>query len=210
VAAAYALAWKLGVKSVAVYRDGSKRSQPLNNGTSQAPVSPAAPILPTGPTRRPLPDDRRASNHKLTVAGQDIYLTLGYYDDGAIGEMFLTLAKEGSAERALLGALCQAVSVGLQYGVPLDKFLDKWQGTRFDPAGFTGRDDIRSATSPLDLAAKKIRKLQGVDQPLPIVPIAEATAVPLESLSPCCGATYRTTGTCKTCSNCGATSGGCG
>jgi ribonucleoside-diphosphate reductase alpha chain len=249
---AYALAWKLGVKSVAVYRDGSKRSQPLNNGTSQAPsVKPMAErtaderratevsmedagtdvhtegykklvkdLYGAGPSR-PLPDDRRASNHKLTVAGQDLYLTLGYYDDGAIGEMFLTLAKEGSAERALLGALCQAVSVGLQYGVPLDKFLDKWQGTRFDPAGFTGREDIRSATSPLDLVAKKIRKLleevrepfdvvRGVDQPLPLVPIAEATALPLESLSPCCGATYRTTGTCKTCSNCGATSGGCG
>jgi ribonucleoside-diphosphate reductase alpha chain len=156
---------------------------------------------------------------------------VGYFDDGMPGELFVRMAKVGTTESCLLDALCQAVSVGLQYGVPLDKYLDKWIGTRFEPSGFTGAEDIRSATSPLDLIAKKLRKLHAkamakfeTSEPFIVKPrwsladdIGELKAAEekqaaqaMHDLSPCCGATYKTTGSCKTCSACGATSGGCG
>ena len=108
------------------------------------------------------------------------------------------------------------MSIGLQYGVPLEKYLDKWIGTRFEPSGFTGADDIRSATSPLDLIAKKLRKLSEAPHAVAQAALADlGTGKPqsyskVHDLSPCCGATYKTTGSCKTCSACGATSGGCG
>jgi ribonucleoside-diphosphate reductase alpha chain len=143
------------------------------------------------------------------------------------GELFVRMAKVGTTESCLLDALCQAVSVGLQYGVPLDKYLDKWLGTRFEPSGFTGAEDIRSATSPLDLIAKKLRKLEAqrcggslsaqlslrAGLLVPSAVVDDETKQKYRaahSLSPCCGATYKTTGSCKTCSACGATSGGCG
>ena len=144
---------------------------------------------------------------------------VGYFDDGMPGELFVRMAKVGTTESCLLDALCQSVSVGLQYGVPLEKYLDKWIGTQFEPAGFTGADDIRSATSPLDLIAKKLRKLPartdyakalatfGTGEPFIVEKQAQQA---MHDLSPCCGATYKTTGSCKTCSACGATSGGCG
>jgi ribonucleoside-diphosphate reductase alpha chain len=225
---AYALAWKLGVKCVALYRDGCKRSQPLNSGTSAEPEK-ANPTVPSG--RRHLPDDRQASTHKLTLGGHDLYLTLGYYPDSTIGEMFVRMAKSGETESAMVEALGQAVSIGLQYGVPLACYLDKWIGTRFAPSGWTGKEDIRSASSPLDLIAKKIQKLGAKEIPRAFEErraqisamleqgereIAEGRTYDFDEvmaeleLSPCCGATYRSTGTCKTCSNCGATSSGCG
>lgn len=223
VSAVYKLAWEQGVKCVALYRDGCKRSQPLNGGV-QAKLTPAPVPTPTQPQRRSLPDDRAtASAHKLSLGGHDLYMHVGYFDDGMPGELFVRMAKVGTTESCLLDALCQAVSVGLQYGVPLDKYLDKWIGTRFEPSGFTGADDIRSATSPLDLIAKKLRKLPERVEARSTALWRMDTAVEVRDvpgfawrvtenhdLSPCCGATYKTTGSCKTCSACGATSGGCG
>ena len=217
VSAVYKLAWEQGVKCVALYRDGCKRSQPLNGGVQAKPEpTPAS----AQPQRRSLPDDRAtASAHKLSLGGHDLYMHVGYFDDGMPGELFVRMAKVGTTESCLLDALCQSVSVGLQYGVPLEKYLDKWIGTQFEPAGFTGADDIRSATSPLDLIAKKLRKLPartdyakalatfGTGEPFIVEKQAQQA---MHDLSPCCGATYKTTGSCKTCSACGATSGGCG
>ncbi|MEK9724126.1 MAG: vitamin B12-dependent ribonucleotide reductase [Rhodospirillaceae bacterium] len=215
----YVLAWKEGVKCVALYRDGCKRSQPLNGGTSQAQPTPA-PVAPTPaaqPQRRSLPNDRAsASAHKLSLGGHDLYMHVGYFDDGMPGELFVRMAKVGTTESSLVDALCQAVSIGLQYGVPLEKYLDKWIGTRFEPSGFTGVEDIRSATSPLDLIAKKLRKLSEAPHEAARAALADlGKGKPqiyskVHDLSPCCGATYKTTGSCKTCSACGATSGGCG
>jgi ribonucleoside-diphosphate reductase alpha chain len=216
VSEVYKLAWESGVKCVALYRDGCKRSQPLNGGAQPAPTAPAQ----TPPQRRSLPNDRAsASAHKLSLGGHDLYMHVGYFDDGMPGELFVRMAKVGTTESCLLDALCQSVSVGLQYGVPLEKYLDKWIGTQFEPAGFTGADDIRSASSPLDLIAKKLRKLPeradyakalakfGTGEPFIVEKQAQQA---MHDLSPCCGATYKTTGSCKTCSACGATSGGCG
>ncbi len=225
VSAVYKLAWEQGVKCVALYRDGCKRSQPLNGGVKAKPEPKPASAQPQ---RRSLPDDRAtASAHKLSLGGHDLYMHVGYFDDGMPGELFVRMAKAGTIESCLLDALCQAVSVGLQYGVPLDKYLDKWIGTRFEPSGFTGAEDIRSATSPLDLIAKKLRKLperaearkepykalaRTLENAILEVRAAEEKQAQqaMHDLSPCCGATYKTTGSCKTCSACGATSGGCG
>lgn len=227
VSEVYKLAWESGVKCVALYRDGCKRSQPLNGGAKPAQVEPApAPTPVAQPQRRSLPDDRAsASAHKLSLGGHDLYMHVGYFDDGMPGELFVRMAKVGTTESCLLDALCQSVSVGLQYGVPLEKYLDKWLGTQFEPAGFTGAEDIRSASSPLDLLAKKLNKMeeQRYSQGYAIVQslgqgviIVDAETKEVEqyrathNLSPCCGATYKATGSCKTCSACGVTSGGCG
>lgn len=213
VGAVYKLAWESGVKCVALYRDGCKRSQPLNGGAQEAP-KPAAPAVQ--PQRRGLPGDRAASSaHKLSLGGHDLYMHVGYFDDGMPGELFVRMAKVGTTESCLLDALCQAVSVGLQYGVPLEKYLDKWVGTQFEPSGFTGGEDIRSASSPLDLIAKKLRKMQAqpglvANMVLEKLGSGEPFLASTHDLSPCCGATYKSTGSCKTCSACGATSGGCG
>jgi len=219
VAAVYKLAWESGVKCVALYRDGCKRSQPLNGGAQEAPKPTPAPMA--RPQRRSLPDDRAAASaHKLSLGGHDLYMHVGYFDDGMPGELFVRMAKVGTTESCLLDALCQAVSVGLQYGVPLEKYLDKWAGTQFEPSGFTGSGDIRSASSPLDLIAKKLRKMNAQPKPGAAAALdAEVRAAEekqvkehraMHDLSPCCGATYKSTGSCKTCSACGATSGGCG
>jgi ribonucleoside-diphosphate reductase alpha chain len=225
VSAVYKLAWESGVKCVALYRDGCKRSQPLNGGAQPAQAEPVA--MPQ-PQRRRLPDDRAsASAHKLSLGGHDLYMHVGYFDGGMPGELFVRMARAGTTESCLLDALCQSVSIGLQYGVPLEKYLDKWTGTRFEPSGFTGAEDIRSATSPLDLIAKKLRKLperaearkepykalaRTLENAILEVRAAEEKQAQqaMHDLSPCCGATYKTTGSCKTCSACGATSGGCG
>lgn len=213
VGAVYKLAWESGVKCVALYRDGCKRSQPLNGG-AQEEAKPAAPVAQ--PRRRGLPSDRAASSaHKLSLGGHDLYMHVGYFDDGMPGELFVRMAKAGTTESCLLDALCQAVSVGLQYGVPLEKYLDKWAGTQFEPSGFTGGEDIRSASSPLDLIAKKLRKMQAqpglvANMVLEKMGSGEPPLASTHDLSPCCGATYKSTGSCKTCSSCGATSGGCG
>ncbi len=222
VSAAYLLAWKLGVKCVALYRDGCKRSQPLNSASGKTltvpiAVEPSPSPIPVNSRRRP-PKVRHGQTEKLSLAGHDVYLTVNYYPDGKTPcELFVRMAKWGSTEGALMDALCQSVSIGLQHGVPLASFIEKWQGTHFAPAGFTGQEDIRSASSVLDLFAKVLARL-GEDvaetTETPVAPAAPASPVEQsyrpENLSPCCGATYRTTGSCKTCTNCGTTSGGCG
>jgi ribonucleoside-diphosphate reductase alpha chain len=227
VSAAYMLAWKLGVKCVALYRDGCKRSQPLNSSAAPAAQANTVPSVPSNPStpadaRRRPPKVRHGETRQLSLAGHDIYLTVNRYpDDGKPCELFVRMAKWGSTEGALMDALCQAVSIGLQYGVPLEKFVEKWQGTHFAPAGFTGADDIRSAGSVLDLFAKVLARVEEPLQPAQVESIEKALAAkgresmqqafPQQSgLSPCCGATYRNTGNCKTCINCGSTSGGCG
>lgn len=227
VSAAYMLAWKLGVKCVALYRDGCKRSQPLNSSSAAQPVAPAnshtskasSPNTPAEVRRRP-PKVRHGETRQLSLAGHDVYLTVNRYpDDGKPCELFVRMAKWGSTEGALMDALCQAVSIGLQYGVPLEKFVEKWQGTHFAPAGFTGADDIRSASSVLDLFAKVLARVEEPLQPAQAESIEKALAAKgresmqqafTQHASPCCGATYRNTGSCKTCTNCGSTSGGCG
>jgi ribonucleoside-diphosphate reductase alpha chain len=155
---AYIDAWRIGAKAVSIYRDGSKRTQPLN--TSKDKLAEAASAAEAaGPRRRRLPDERQSITHKFDIAGHEGYITVGLYEDGQPGELFLTMAKEGSTISGFADAFAQAISYALQYGVPLQDLVDKFSHVRFEPAGMTKNPDIRFAKSIVDyifrwLAAK--------------------------------------------------------
>ena len=178
VANAYTEAWRLGLKAIAIYRDGSKRTQPLNtadakpkkeSGVDQSGVRSQDMTSPgkaakqdTGPRtpdpgqpsarplRRKLPDERRAITHKFSVGGHEGYLTVGLYDDGLPGEIFITMAKEGSTVSGLMDSFATAISLALQYGVPLKVLCDKFSHSRFEPSGYTPNPEIRYAKSVMD------------------------------------------------------------
>src|SRR4051812_40941987 len=158
----YLQGWKLGLKAIAIYRDGSKRSQPLSTGkkkdegtgsSSNAAEAAAPAVTLTGepkPYRRRLPDERRALTHKFQVAGHEGYITVGLYNDGMPGEIFLKMAKEGSTVSGLMDSLATMTSIALQYGVPLRDLVNKFAHVRFEPAGFTGNSEIPIAKSIVD------------------------------------------------------------
>jgi ribonucleoside-diphosphate reductase alpha chain len=146
---AYVEAWRLGLKAIAVYRDGCKRSQPLNAGKADA-VEAKAEGAGERLARRRLPDERRAITHKFSIGGHEGYVTVGMYDDGSPGEIFVTMAKEGSVVSGLMDAFATSISMALQYGVPLKVLADKFSHTRFEPSGFTGNPDIPIAKSITD------------------------------------------------------------
>ncbi len=164
VANAFIEAWRLGIKAIAIYRDGSKRTQPLNTSDakpknvgaplaapSQLAGTPAAAEAPMAkPFRRKLPDERQAVTHKFSVGGHEGYLTVGLYDDGMPGEIFITMAKEGSTVSGLMDSFATAVSLALQYGVPLKVLCDKLSHTRFEPSGWSSNRDIGYAKSLMD------------------------------------------------------------
>ncbi len=144
---AYMEAWKGGLKAIAIYRDGSKRSQPLSTSkTDKGAVTAAAGLL----RRRRLPDERRSVTHKFSVAGHDGYLTVGMYEDGTPGEIFIVMAKAGSTLSGVMDSFATAVSLGLQHGVPLRLFVNKFSHVRFEPHGFTKNPDIPIAKSIID------------------------------------------------------------
>jgi ribonucleoside-diphosphate reductase alpha chain len=152
----YLQGWKLGLKAIAIYRDGSKRSQPLSTGRKksgpaeiEAAAVPAADVEPK-PYRRRLPDERRAVTHKFQVAGHEGYITVGLYPDGQPGEIFLKMAKEGSTVSGLMDSLATMTSIALQYGVPLRDLVNKFAHVRFEPAGFTGNAEVPIAKSIVD------------------------------------------------------------
>jgi len=159
IAQVYIDGWKLGLKAIAVYRDNSKRSQPLNTkkeGTQDAAVTQAAvataAAASTSPHayRRRLPDERSAFTHKFNVAGHEGYLTVGLFEDGQPGEIFLRISKEGSTVAGMMEAFAIAVSVSLQYGVPLRDLVNKFSHMRFEPNGFTTNPEIPIAKSLVD------------------------------------------------------------
>jgi len=145
---AYLEGWKLGLKAVAIYRDGCKRSQPLS--TSRAAKSTALAPEERKAVRVKLPDERRAITHKFKVNEHKGYITVGLYENGQPGEIFLTAAKEGSTISGLLDAFAAAVSIALQYGVPLSTLVDKMSHTRFEPSGWTNNPEIPMAKSIMD------------------------------------------------------------
>jgi ribonucleoside-diphosphate reductase alpha chain len=171
---AYLQSWKLGLKAVAIYRDGCKRTQPLSTsrdqtktkGETAALAAVAAETIPSGPpraVRRRLPVERRAITHKFSIAGHDGYITVGMYEDGAPGEIFLVMAKEGSVVSGLMDSFATAVSMALQYGVPLQVLVDKFSHVRFEPSGFSNNPEIPIAKSIVDyifrwLASKFLNK----------------------------------------------------
>ena len=150
ISQAYIESWRLGVKAIAIYRDGSKRTQPLNTSRDKAPGSKAEARVVAQPVRRKLPDERQAITHKFEIAGHEGYITIGLYEDGMPGEIFLVMAKEGSTISGFADAFAQAVSYALQYGVPLQVLVDKFSHVRFEPAGMTKNPQIRIAKSIVD------------------------------------------------------------
>ncbi|MBL8141295.1 MAG: vitamin B12-dependent ribonucleotide reductase [Acidobacteria bacterium] len=150
---AYIESWKYGAKAVSIYRDGSKRTQPLNTSKdkdAKALVTEAAAQLVSRPTRRRLPDERQALTHKFDIGGHEGYITVGLYEDNTPGEIFLVMAKEGSTISGFADAFAQAISFALQYGVPLQVLVDKFSHVRFEPAGLTKNPEIRIAKSIVD------------------------------------------------------------
>ena len=145
---AYLDAWRLGTKAVSIYRDGSKRTQPLN--TARQAAEDAVGALPGQPVRRRLADERDAITHKFDIAGHEGYITVGLFEDRSPGEIFLVMAKEGSTISGFADAFAQAVSYSLQYGVPLQVLVDKFSHVRFEPAGLTKNPDVRIAKSIVD------------------------------------------------------------
>jgi len=146
----YLEAWKMGLKAVAIYRDNSKRLQPLNTG-KQTDAEPEEDLLaPPRPKRVRLPDERQAITHKFNIAGHEGYLTVGVYPNGQPGEMFISMAKEGSVVSGLMDSFATSVSIMLQYGVPLKVLINKFSHARFEPSGFTSNKEIPMAKSVMD------------------------------------------------------------
>ena len=180
---AYMLSWKLGLKANALYRDGSKLSQPLQSqliadeeedddvieafldkpaaaraaGLAEKVVEKVVERIVVMRERERMPDRRKGYTQKAVVGGHKVYLRTGEYDDGRLGEIFIDMHKEGAALRSLLNNFAIAVSLGLQYGVPLDEYVDAFTFTRFEPSGpVQGNDSIKYATSILDYVFREL------------------------------------------------------
>jgi ribonucleoside-diphosphate reductase alpha chain len=241
----YIEAWRLGIKAIAIYRDGSKRTQPLNTSKQKSETAPPQSgekqqkqkPTPGRPYRRKLDNERRAITHKFSVGNHEGYLTVGLYEDGAPGEIFLTMAKEGSTVSGLMDCFATAISLALQYGVPLKVLCDKFSHTRFEPSGWTNNPDIRYAKSIMDYIFRWLatKFLPGEDSPQEfpdahLAPIGDAAAAPgyttkkdhdagprpsftdqlITADAPSCadcGALMVRNGSCYKCLNCGSTSG---
>jgi len=238
----YIEGWKLGLKAVAIYRDGSKRSQPLNTSLNGKKETKAEAVVETAevdysPRRHRLPDERQSITHKFSVGGHEGYITVGLYEDGMPGEVFITMSKEGSTISGFMDAFATATSLSLQYGVPLHVLTNKFSHMRFEPSGFTGNKQIPIAKSIIDyifrwLALKFIPTDESVhhyDEPKE-EKSSDVVGETVESFMkrysnvernekqvfkaqadapPCsdCGSIMVRNGSCYRCLNCGATSG---
>ncbi len=153
IAEVYMEGARLGLKAVAIYRDGSKRQQPLTTSQDKdqsGKSKSVAAVVDTTPRRRRLPDERRSITHKFSIGGHEGYITVGLFDDGQPGELFITMSKDGSVVSGLMNSFATSVSIGLQYGVPLHVLVNKFVHTRFEPSGFTNNEHIRIAKSTVD------------------------------------------------------------
>jgi ribonucleoside-diphosphate reductase alpha chain len=229
---AYTEGWRLGLKALAVYRDGSKRTQPLNAGKEAS--KPRTDVV-ARPIRNKLPDERQARTHKFSIAGHEGYLTVGLYDDGQPGEIFLRMAKEGSTVSGLMDTIATMTSIALQYGVPLKALVDKFSHTRFEPAGFTNNREIPIAKSVMDyvfrfLGNRFLHEPEIADEQeaspeesgLPVLEPRVAAVAGGSGVDPMpygivnqsdapscssCGSIMIRNGACYKCLNCGGTSG---
>jgi ribonucleoside-diphosphate reductase alpha chain len=180
---AYYEAWRLGLKAVAVYRDGCKRSQPLS--TAKEKIAEALSQAPTA-VRRKLPDERESITHKFSIGGHEGYITVGKYEDGSPGEIFITMAKEGSTISGLMDSFATMTSLALQHGVPLQLLVDKFTHTRFEPSGFTKNPEIPMAKSIMDYIFKwlAIKFLPRENQQDAGVIVREQSAAPETNVAP--------------------------
>jgi ribonucleoside-diphosphate reductase alpha chain len=227
---AYLESWRLGLKSVAIYRDNSKRIQPLSSSTGKGEKKATAAAPPqiiekivNRPVRHKLPDERHSITHKFSIGGHEGYITAGLYEDGMPGEVFISMAKEGSTISGLMDSFATAISFSLQYGVPLKFLVDKFSHVRFEPSGWTGNSQIPYAKSIMDyifrwLGAKFLGPEYAVSeagdamtlkptepekqQTLPFTPVVTDAPLCAE-----CGSIMTRNGSCYKCANCGGTSG---
>jgi ribonucleoside-diphosphate reductase alpha chain len=234
---AYTEAWQLGLKAIAVYRDGCKRTQPLS--TSLDKKQDKQQVVAVRPARRHLPDERQSITHKFSIAGHEGYITVGMFEDGTAGELFITMSKEGSTISGLMDSLATSVSIALQYGVPLKVLVDKFSHARYEPSGFTNNPEIPIAKSVSDYIFRWLGKkfleneqpampTSGIQisaeiakKPITILNAAAAKAASLleknekiifqtqSDAPPCheCGSIMIRSGSCYKCLECGSTSG---
>jgi len=204
----YLDAWKMGLKSIAVYRQGSKIFQPLMSKTKGKKRAALKPL------RRNLPDEIKTIRHKFDIIGHKGYIHVGLFEDGSPGELFIRMAKAGSTINGLMDNFGIAVSLGLQYGVPLDAFITKFENTRFEPQGWTKNSDIQFAKSILDYIFRWLKSYfysddhTHVEAELKDEPVEELPALQTSTISdgpPCpnCGFLTTPNGTCYRCPNCG-------
>lgn len=212
VVSAIIYGWKLKLKAFAMYRDNCKRSQPLN--TKNTTVNKEAP--PVSPRHR-LPDTRPSRTHKFEIDGHEGYFTTGFYENGAPGELFITMAKEGSTVGGLMDAFGTAISLALQHGVPLESMVNKFSYMRFEPFGYTKNKRIPTAKSIIDYIFRwlgmefGIIPEKGAEKPTAEQPAKAAKPKPTTDAPMCssCGAITVRAGACFLCHNCGGSSG-CG
>jgi ribonucleoside-diphosphate reductase alpha chain len=233
---AYIESWRLGLKAVAIYRDNSKRVQPLSSGSAKGAKAANGPgakeaVAPVvvekivfSPVRRKLPDERKSITHKFSIGGHEGYITVGMYDDGQPGEIFINMAKEGSTIAGLMDSFATSVSYCLQYGVPLKFLVSKFGHVRFEPSGWTGNPQISYAKSIPDYLfrwlglkflgpeyveaneagnAQILRPTEeNAQKTLPFAAVTSDAPLCME-----CGGMMTRNGSCYKCENCGGTSG---
>ncbi len=234
---AYIESWKLGIKAVAIYRDGSKWVQPLSTASKSDDRSAKQAAPAAEPYRRRLPEERQAIIHKFSIGGHEGYLTVGMFEDGGPGEICIVMSKEGSTLSGVMDSFATAVSLALQYGVPLQVLVDKFAHVRFEPSGVTNNPQIRFAKSVVDyifrwMANRYMPKEQPTENGAAAAPAVEeskskeaavhngARVNPLEQhekrtfteqadAPACsdCGSLMVRNGSCYKCLNCGTTSG---
>jgi ribonucleoside-diphosphate reductase alpha chain len=160
IADVYFQGWKLGLKALAIYRDNCKVGQPLSDAKAKTETKvEEVPVTATGmarPSRKRLPKSRPSSTTSFTVGGAEGYMTAGSYPDGGLGEVFLKLGKQGSTLAGVMDAFSIAVSIGLQYGVPLETYVQKFTNVSFEPAGLTDDPDVRMAKSLMDYIFRRL------------------------------------------------------
>lgn len=229
----YLEAWKMGLKAVSVYRDNSKVVQPLSTGKDdKKKAAESGRDDRSIVRRRKLPDERQALTHKFSINGHEGYITVGMYEDGLPGEVFITMAKQGSTVSGLMDAFATAVSIAIQYGVPLETLVEKFSHLRFEPAGFTNNPEIPMAKSVMDyifrwMASRFLIPRQAREEESDLEDITAETAIAEEernmnvgrALSSLvhgqddapichnCGDVMTRNGSCYKCSTCGETSG---
>jgi ribonucleoside-diphosphate reductase alpha chain len=233
---AYVEGWRQGLKALAVYRDGSKRTQPLNTGRDEEKKAEVIDLVARRAARVKLPDERQSVTHKFSIAGHEGYLTVGLYQDGTPGEIFLRMAKEGSTISGLMDTIATMTSIALQYGVPLKALVDKFSHTRFEPSGFTNNPEIPLAKSVTDYVfrylgnrflhdealvadeqeteaevtgLKEVRRIAIAGGSGDLTSGERRTFVNQADAPACteCGSITVRNGACYKCPNCGATSG---
>jgi ribonucleoside-diphosphate reductase alpha chain len=227
---AYIESWRLGLKAVAIYRDNSKRVQPLSSGTGKgekkgvvAAQTQVVEKVVYRPVRRKLPDERQSITHKFSIGGHEGYITVGLFEDGTPGEVFITMAKEGSTISGLMDSFATAISYSLQYGVPLKFFVDKFSHVRFEPSGWTGNQQVPYAKSIMDyifrwMGAKFLGPEYAAGEAGDAMVLRPTEPDPQQALpfdntltdAPACaecGSIMTRNGSCYKCGNCGGTSG---